>query len=396
MLSQLDAHLDPDQNNCQHVDIKCPLNCQQTIPKNMVEQHVALECVKRDYVCQYCDFKATYAVIMDTHWSECIYFPLKCPNFCGVTCEHDVMGEHLRMCRLEEVTCEFSGVGCDGRFRREDQEVHTKQNNLKHLTITAAASVKMNQQLQQKLLEQEEKLQEQEEKLQGLELKFKNKCEEQEERFQEQLQEEKQKTEKELRQQEQKFVEKFEEQKKRFHKLLQEQDRKFEELQVKSNQNEVAVKEVANFINLKRTFAMENFMIEKVKDKPRDWKSPAMYTHMCGYRFCIGIDANGYGNARGKAMRVWLYATQGEYDHHLKWPAHASFALELFHQHGGDNIIHTLTEVQWKKPKTPYEYINRFARIQYGMDWAFIEHSELIDFIAHDALYFHLSNITVH
>ena len=73
MLGQLDVHLDHDQNNCQHVDIKCPLNCQQTILKNKLEQHMATECVKRDSVCQYCDFKATYEVMMDTHWPVCIY-----------------------------------------------------------------------------------------------------------------------------------------------------------------------------------------------------------------------------------------------------------------------------------------------------------------------------------
>ena len=45
-LEKLDSHLDPDQDNCQYVDTKCPLNCQQTIPKNKMEQHVAEECVK--------------------------------------------------------------------------------------------------------------------------------------------------------------------------------------------------------------------------------------------------------------------------------------------------------------------------------------------------------------
>ena len=31
-LEQLDTHLDPDQDNCQYVDNKCPLNCHMTIP----------------------------------------------------------------------------------------------------------------------------------------------------------------------------------------------------------------------------------------------------------------------------------------------------------------------------------------------------------------------------
>ena len=84
-LDQLDTHLDPDQDNCQYMDTKCPLNCHQTIPKNKVEQHVAQHCAKRPYVFQYCSFKATYEEVVDTHLPGCKYVPLQCPNLCGVT-----------------------------------------------------------------------------------------------------------------------------------------------------------------------------------------------------------------------------------------------------------------------------------------------------------------------
>ena len=332
----------------------------------------------------------------------------------------------MRMCRLEEVECEFSGVGCDGQFRREDQEEHIRQNNQKHLTMTATTSVKMNQKLQQKLLEQEEKLQEQEEKLQEQEEKqqeLEEKQQEQEEKLQEQeeklqeqeekLQEQEEKLqeqegklqeqEEKLQEQEEKLQEQEEklqeqgEQIQKVRELLQEHGKKFERVEEKSDQNEGAVGKVTNFINLKRRFAMENFSLEKVKDKVGDWNGPAMYTHMCGYKFCIVIDANGHGLIRGKAMHVFLYAMQGEYDQQLKWPARVSFTLELLHQHGGQNIIHTLTKAQWQKPTRPYTLINSFPRIQYGpRRWAFLEHSKLADFLYNDTLYFHLSNITVY
>ena len=119
---------------------------------------MAEECVQRDYGCQHCAFKATYEVVVDTHWPECAYLPLPCPNLCGVTCERGLMEDHMAMCRLEEVACEFTGVGCDTKLKREEQEEHTRQNTHKHLTITAAAAVKMNQLLLQKIEEQEQKL----------------------------------------------------------------------------------------------------------------------------------------------------------------------------------------------------------------------------------------------
>ena len=75
------------------------------------------------------------------------------------------MEDHTKMCRLEEVGCEFSGVGCDGRFRQEDQEEHTRKNCQTHLTLTASLTVETKEQLQQKLLEQDKKHKEEEEKL---------------------------------------------------------------------------------------------------------------------------------------------------------------------------------------------------------------------------------------
>ena len=169
-LEQLEAHLDPDQDHCQYVDTKCPFNCQQTIPKNKMEQHVAEECVRMDFTCQHCNFKATYEEVVGTHLAVCSYVPLQCPNRCGVTCERDVMEDHMGMCRLEEVECEFSGVGCEERPRREDQEEHTRQSTQKHITLTAT-TMKTREIVQQRLGEQErltqKKLQDQEQSFQA-------------------------------------------------------------------------------------------------------------------------------------------------------------------------------------------------------------------------------------
>ena len=112
---------------------------------------MAQECSKRPHVCQHCGFKATYEEVVDTHLPDCKYVPLQCPNMCGVSCEREVMEDHMKICRLEEVECEFSSVGCDDRFIREDQDEHSRQNSQKHLSLTASLAVETKEQLQQKL-----------------------------------------------------------------------------------------------------------------------------------------------------------------------------------------------------------------------------------------------------
>ena len=521
-LEQLDTHLDPDQDNCQYVDTKCPLDCHMTIPKNKVEQHVAQHCAKRPYVCQHCNFKDTYEEVVDEHLPECKYVPIQCPNLCGVTFERDFMEDHMKMCRLQEVGCEFSGVGCDGWFRREDQEEHTRQNSQKHLTLTASLAVETREDLQQKLLEQdkkhkeeeeklrqkieeqekklkedekkrqrqEEKLGEQEkrlgeqkEKLNGQEKKLEEeekkwqqqekKLEEQERKLGEQenkqdehkaklVQQEKklEEEEKKRQQQERKLGEqerKLGEQKKKVvqqekkleeeekkrqqqqrklgeqekklddqNKILKEQEKKLiyqenerkkeeqklkqkiEELNTvqeqkldehkrllekvnsklqtleqmlkevvdKSVQNEGTLSMMSSTLN--RRFEMKNFSHEKAKNKSSDWKSPAMYTHVCGYKFCIGVDAN----ESGKAIWVDLWSMSGEYDNQLKWPAKATFTVELINQKGGENIRHSRT-LDWKKDDYYVGFIHK----------SFLEHSKLNGFLNNDTLYFCVSEV---
>ena len=128
-LDNLDAHLDPDGDNCQHVDTKCPFDCQLNVPKNKLNEHVEKECSKRPYTCHHCGFKGTHEEVSNVHLPECKYVPLQCPNRCGVTCDREDMDDHLKMCRLEEVACEFSGVGCEDKFVRELKEEHVHMNS---------------------------------------------------------------------------------------------------------------------------------------------------------------------------------------------------------------------------------------------------------------------------
>ena len=131
-----------------------------------------------------------------------------------------------------------------------------------------------------------------------------------------------------------------------------------------------------------RRFEMKNFSHEKAKDKHGDWRSPAMYTHVCGYKFCIGVDANGSGAGYGKSIYVDLWSIAGEYDDQLKWPANAKFTVELINQKGGENIRHSST-LNWKKH---YKYVGCIHQ-------SFLEHSKLNSFLNNDALYFCVSEV---
>ena len=71
----------------------------------------------------------------------------------------------MKICRLEEMTCEFRGVGCDGRFLREDRENYAREKSDKHLILTASLAVETKDSLINKILDQGERQKEEEQKL---------------------------------------------------------------------------------------------------------------------------------------------------------------------------------------------------------------------------------------
>ncbi len=369
-LDQLDSHLDPHLDNCQYVDTKCPLNCLQTIPKNKVDQHVAQECTKRPHVCQHCGFKATYEEVVDTHLPECKYVALQCPNMCGVSCEREVMEDHMKICRLEEVECEFSSVGCDGRFIREDQDEHARQNSQKHLTLTASLAVETKEQLQQKLLEQDKKHKEKEEKLMLKTMEQETTLGQQEKKLME--------LELKLREQELIISELQRIQTQLLHfKLKTEQT--FQE-DNKAHQKCLVVSHLSRMTTLNRNFELNNFSAKVICEEN---VSSAMYTHACGYKFRIGVIAIMDDSLISHvALSVQLMC--GEFDDYLKWPAKFIFTVELVNQRGAENLACSMSEafiepVSKRKRKNAY--------------YPAFSHSKLTRFFRNDSLYFTVSHI---
>ena len=122
---------------------------------------------------------------------------------------------------------------------------------------------------------------------------------------------------------------------------------------------------------------MKNFSAGKAKDLPGDWKSPVMYTHLGGYKFCVGVDANGRGTARGLCVCLDLLAMPGKFDDMLDWPAKVKFSVELFHPF--DDIKYTLSIdlKTWNKPSKQYECICNCNRVYVRSTFAFIRHCNL-------------------
>ena len=88
---------------------------------------------------------------------------------------------------------------------------------------------------------------------------------------------------------------------------------------------------------------MSNF--EEHKNNNVRWYSPSFYTHIGGYKICLHIDANGWGDAQGTHVGVSMFMMRGEFDDLLQWPFKGVVRVRLVNQQrGGDDFERNIVE----------------------------------------------------
>ena len=385
-VEQLDTHLDMNSGDCQYVDVECPEKCGQQVQKHQLATHIADKCPKRDFTCMHCGFKATYEVVSEKHWPECQNYPVPCPNRCQIgAVERNTLEDHLNMCSLQVIECDFSYAGCNEKLQRQDMEKHVEENTQKHLALVAAASMKMNREFQahleqkdKQIKEVEERLQqsvrEREEQIENMRKTLQKEHEKQIKALKEQIVQVKQDHEKSLEVQSQQQVERIE----KLEKQLKEKEQELEQLNMKLGMPPFH-------------FTMSNF--NQLKTKRTNWYSPPMYTHSHGYKFCIEVYPSGRSMARNTHVSVYLYSMSGDFDATLQWPAKFTITLQLLNQHRDQDHITVTKQFQWTKPEGETQHIDNFSV-------TFIAHADLelnaqkqTQYLKDDCLHFRITKI---
>ena len=400
-LQHLDAHLDVTTGDCQCVDVECPKKCVQKVQKRNLDTHLANECPNRDYRCPHCNFANKYHVV-SKHFDVCRYYPLACPNRCGATFERDDLPDHMKMCRLEEVQCVFNSAGCQAKFIRENEDEHMDHNTQKHLALMPAATLRISQDFEHKLQEQQDVfeniLEQKDKQIKHVEQKL----QEQQKKLVEKDEQVKQKLEK----QGQEFQEQLGGQQKEFQKQLQQRDDQIRKVQLKNEELQQLVER-----NFQQMLPMINKM-QSYADKcipPHDYTfsnyqevkaidgfihSPQMYTHPGGYKFSLRLFPNGLGIC-DTHVSVAVISVKGDYDAELKIPVKFTITVQLLNQHR--NQDHYTRDIQCE--------IKTIGMIGWtiGSDSTFIPNADLewnrdeqTQYLKDDCLKFGITKIVVH
>ena len=390
-LEQLDAHLDTD---CQYVDVECPSKCDQKVQKRKLATHLKENCPKREFMCPYCNFTANFEIISNVHWPECLLFPLKCPNRCGVTCEREFIEDHMQNCSLEEVKCEVSFAGCNEKFLREDQDKHMELNTQKHIMLMATATVRTSREFEQKLQEKEcemkEMLAEKDQQIRELQESHKHV---------------QQKLEENMRAVEEKFQ-----------KELEVRDQQIKRCNFEVTALKMQCNEQSNKLNIVACIPPYVLTVQNIqeivakakerKDKQRKkvvypyisvsdiLESPShserFHTHPKGYLFCVSIWAYGRYHSKGSYVSVLVEMIREKKDPKPR-EAVINFTLQLLNQHRDQDHVTVTSSFEYKENEAESAEFNTLI-LHTALGW---NPEKKTQYLKDNCLRFRISNINV-
>lgn len=79
ILKSLMVHLD----ECEYAVVECPRGCGLKYQKRAEAKHLATDCLKNQFSCEFCREKINKADEA-SHLVQCLKFPIPCPSNCGI------------------------------------------------------------------------------------------------------------------------------------------------------------------------------------------------------------------------------------------------------------------------------------------------------------------------
>lgn len=142
-------HINPFQDGCNYIEVKCKLGCNQKLVRHSMEKHISDDCPLRKITCRYCGFKGECENLLGPHLAECPEYPVNCPNKCTDSkLVRSKIHMHLEKdCPMEKVNCLFENSGCTTKVLRKDMTEHIDSDRLQHLILLGQAHSTLKKEL---------------------------------------------------------------------------------------------------------------------------------------------------------------------------------------------------------------------------------------------------------
>ncbi len=127
-------HTNYENEDCKYATFNCTLGCGATlIDKNEMAEHIADICPRRLVSCIYCNTQGEHKFINGEHMEQCI---IDCPKNCGQSkFKQSELDEHLQVCPLCVVNCDYKYAGCTRKGLRTEIVAHLEEDVHIHLSL---------------------------------------------------------------------------------------------------------------------------------------------------------------------------------------------------------------------------------------------------------------------
>ncbi|XP_042290083.1 TNF receptor-associated factor 6 [Thunnus maccoyii] len=128
-------HLENHVAQCQFATVPCP-QCQKSVRKSNVEEHITVECQRRPVSCPDCVACFVYEE-RELHEQQCPFANVTC-QYCEMVLIRDQMESHCDTdCPKAPIACNFSTFGCKERMQRHNLAQHMQEFTQMHMRYMA-------------------------------------------------------------------------------------------------------------------------------------------------------------------------------------------------------------------------------------------------------------------
>ena len=142
----------------------------------------------------------------------------------------------------------------------------------------------------------------------------------------------------------------------------------------------------------------------RVKQTDEEVYLPAFYTHSRGYRMCVNVYPNGYGDGKGTHVSIFTYMMQGPFDDYLKWPFRGEITIQIVNQVGDHDHVEKIIRYT---DATSDDYAGRVTDKERADDgWGFhqvLAHNQLhynarrrTHYLKNNTLHIRVMKVTLH
>ena len=165
-------------------------------------------------------------------------------------------------------------------------------------------------------------------------------------------------------------------------------------LQMTSKAETTTVQQIMKHLKVQTSYTvnitMNNYL--EYKRGKRIWYSEPFYTHPRGFKLCLQVHANGFGDGEGTHVSVGVRLMRGEFDDHLTWPFQGEIVIQILSK--VDNNTQQKTIVFDKMvPETCTRRVTQGERSQRGCTFhQFMSHVKVErHYFRNNCLYFHIT-----